>query len=199
MIFTNTYAAPPINRREILRYAGIRNSTPELDELLQSCLDEIEGRITYRVCYGEFDLNTDGDLIDMGFATVRSSDLAKNLHNCEKIVLFAATVGVEMDRIIAKHTGRAPSRAVMLQAIGSERVESLCNLFNSEISQRCAEQGIKTHPRFSPGYGDLSLELQRDIFAVLECPKRIGASLNHSLLISPSKSVTAIIGMENKE
>jgi len=37
--------------------------------------------------------------------------------------------------------------------------------------------------------------MQRDIFAVLDCPRKIGLSLNGSLLMSPSKSVTAIIGI----
>ena len=50
-------------------------------------------------------------------------------------------------------------------------------------------------PGFSPGYGDLPLDLQREIFAALDCPKRIGVSLNESLLMSPSKSVSAIIGL----
>ena len=50
-------------------------------------------------------------------------------------------------------------------------------------------------PRFSPGYGDLPLSLQRDIFRVLDCPRKIGLTLNESLLMSPSKSVTAIVGL----
>ena len=54
-------------------------------------------------------------------------------------------------------------------------------------------------PRFSPGYGDLSLEMQRDIFRVLDCPRKIGLTLNESLLMSPSKSVTAIIGISGEE
>lgn len=52
-----------------------------------------------------------------------------------------------------------------------------------------------TRPRFSPGYGDLPINMQKDIFAALDCPRKIGLSLNESLLMSPSKSVTAIIGV----
>ena len=54
---------------------------------------------------------------------------------------------------------------------------------------------MQLRPRFSPGYGDLPLELQKDVFRVLDCPRKIGLSLNESLLMSPSKSVTAIIGI----
>ena len=53
-------------------------------------------------------------------------------------------------------------------------------------------------PRFSPGYGDLSLEVQKEIFSLLDCPRKIGVSLGDSLLMTPSKSVTAIIGYGTK-
>ena len=56
-------------------------------------------------------------------------------------------------------------------------------------------RGLPLSARFSAGYGDVPLELQRDIFALLDCPRRIGLTLNESLLMSPSKSVTAIVGI----
>ena len=59
--------------------------------------------------------------------------------------------------------------------------------------------GLHTRARFSPGYGDLKLSSQKDIFRVLDCSRKIGLSLNDSLLMSPSKSVTAIIGVSNIE
>jgi len=53
--------------------------------------------------------------------------------------------------------------------------------------------------RFSPGYRDLPLTLQREIFTLLEPSRRIGLSLNASLLMSPSKSVTAIVGITKND
>ena len=54
-------------------------------------------------------------------------------------------------------------------------------------------------PRFSPGYGDLPLALQADVFWALDCTSKIGVSLSESLIMSPQKSVTAIIGISEKE
>jgi cobalamin-dependent methionine synthase I len=54
-------------------------------------------------------------------------------------------------------------------------------------------------PRFSPGYGDLPLELQTNLFKVLDCQHFIGLTLNDSMLMSPSKSVTAIVGLRERE
>jgi cobalamin-dependent methionine synthase I len=37
--------------------------------------------------------------------------------------------------------------------------------------------------------------LQKDIFAALDCPRRIGLTLGEGMLMSPTKSVTALIGV----
>ena len=85
--------------------------------------------------------------------------------------------------------------SVCLQAIGAERIEALCNAFSLEMKNEYAKSGRSLRPRFSAGYGDLPLELQREIFNALGCERRIGLTLNDSLIMSPSKSVTAIIGI----
>ena len=84
----------------------------------------------------------------------------------------------------------------MFQAIGAERIEALCDAFCDDISK---EYNIAIKPRFSPGYGDLPLECQKDIFAVISPEKHIGLTLTDSMLMSPSKSVTAIVGLGGKE
>ena len=83
----------------------------------------------------------------------------------------------------------------MLQALGSERVESLCNAFNKDIATKMSLENKTLAPRFSPGYGDLPLSLQTDIFKALNCTSKIGINLNSNLFMTPSKSVTAIIGI----
>ena len=134
-----------------------------------------------------------------GDTCVDSHDLAVALRGCERVVLFAATVGHTIDRLIARYGKIAPSRALLLQAIGAERVEALCNRFCDELAKEARARGLATRPRFSPGYGDLSLELQRELFRILDCPRRIGLSLNQSLLMSPTKSVTALVGLFPQE
>ena len=113
-------------------------------------------------------------------------------------VIFGATVGLEADRLIKRYSRLDTARAVMLQAIGAERIEALCDAFCADIEENVAERGLFTRPRFSPGYGDLPLEIQRDFVRVLDCRRKIGVTLNESLLMSPSKSVTAIIGLSDK-
>lgn len=187
MVYTKIYDAPPVDRREILRYAGIRAKAPAVEEVLDLCLAQIKDKLTYKVCYGEFPVFFKEDSIDLGFAETESTALRKHLIGCDRIIIFAATVGIEIDRMIARYASLSPTKSLLFQAIGAERIEALCDTFNSEYGGS----------RFSPGYGDLPLEFQKEIFSALDCPRKIGLSLNESMLMSPSKSVTAIIGVKN--
>lgn len=194
-IHVRAYPPPDVNRREILRYAQAGSGQPQILELMESCLEEVRGKLSYQVCSREFPVRHLDGRLDLGFAVTDSADLAKNLHGCDRLVLFGATVGIGLDRLIRRYSRLSPARALLLQAIGAERIESLCDCFNAEVTQRERASGRFTRPRSSPGYGDLPLEFQKDIFRVLDCPRSIGLTLNESLLMSPSKSVTAIIGI----
>ena len=185
-----SFAPPPVDRREILRYAGIREATAEISALLEECLRQAEPVLQYRVCCRRFPVIFEEDAIDLGFTRTGSRNLRKNLENCRSLWLFSATVGLGMDRLIARYSRLSPAKGVLMQAIGTERVEALCDAFQGEI----AAQEKSIAPRFSPGYGDFPLDCQRDIFAALDCGS-IGLTLNSNLFMTPSKSVTAVIGV----
>ena len=194
-VITREYSAPAINRREILRYMGCKDSSRELESLIDRAISLCEVKLSYKVCYSEFPLEIIDRKCYLGFAEAESRDLAKCLSGCEKTLVFAATVGLEIDRLILRYGIIEPSLALCIQALGAERIEALCDTFCDEMKARFATEGKKMRPRFSAGYGDLPLSLQKEIFASLECEKRIGLTLNDSLLMSPTKSVTAIIGI----
>ena len=179
---------PPVNRREVFRYARAGNPSETENALLDQCLAELLPSLTYRTVWAEYPVIRDSEALDLIFARVNSSDLAKNLRGCNRIVLFAATVGIAPDRLAQKYSRISPVKALFLESVGNERIEALCDLFCGEFEN--------TRPRFSPGYGDLPLDLQREILSVLECPRKIGLTLNESLLMTPSKSVTAIMGIK---
>lgn len=199
MVFQKFYNEPPVNKKEVLRYAGCRGAVPEnIDALANDCMKECKSSLSYRICYTECPVIFSEETIDFGFAKVKSADLFKNLNGCSSAVIFAATIGLNMDRLISKYSKVSPSRSLVFQALGAERVEALCDLFNEEIKKEALENGFLTCPRFSPGYGDLPLAFQMDIFRILDCERKIGVTLGENLLMSPSKSVTAIIGKKKK-
>lgn len=188
-----SFPLPPVNRREVLRYAGAKAETRDLTLLLEDVLAEAEPVLSGTVCWQEFPLIHRDDLLDLGFSQTSSESLKRNLTGCDRVILFGATLGLGLDRLIARYSRISPSRALMLQAIGAERVEALCDVFCDHIGMLYPD--LHQRPRFSPGYGDFPLHLQTDIFRVLDCSRKIGLTLNQSLLMSPSKSVTAIIGL----
>ncbi len=198
-VYTKVFDSPPINRKEILRYAGAKESFLETEQLLDICLSEVIDKLTYKVCYAHFPLSFCDECTDLSFMRVNSSALRKNLKDCSSFVLFASTIGIELDRLISRYGRISPSKALMMQAIGAERIESLCDAFNNMVTDEARKMGKSTALRFSPGYGDFPLEVQKDFFRVLDPYRKIGLSLNDSLLMSPSKSVTAIIGISDKE
>ena len=193
-VFVKNYAAPPLDEKEVLRYAGHRGElSAQMQTALNECVKESENAFSYRVCY----------------LTVDAADLEKKWGKCGALfrnrmqgaryaILFAATVGLGIDRLILQKESVSPTQALFMQALGAERIESLCNCFCEEIKTESEKRGYYTGARFSAGYGDLPLEVQRDIFSVLDCDKYIGVSLNGSLVMSPSKSVTAFVGILNE-
>jgi len=214
-VLTRTYGGvsgnpvPPFDLGEILRYAGVKGKDiPEnenltgkddLERICEECIREVEGKFSYRVCFSEYEVNKCEEGLDLGFAVTTSEALIKHLEPCDRVVVFGATIGLEIDRLIARYAKISPVKSLFFQAIGAERIEALCDLYNDEIRKEKEAEGRGLVFRFSPGYGDLPLALQREIFSALDCPRKIGLTLNESLLMSPSKSVTAIIGVKRKE
>ena len=188
------YETVGVNVREIYRYAGVQKVSLQDEELVEKCLQEAEGAFHFRVCYAVFPVQVAGDVVEFEFAKTTSKHLAKHLKNCDQAIVFCATIGLDIDRLIAKYGVVSPAKALTFQAIGAERIESLCELFYEEM--RAKYNNLK--PRFSPGYGDLDLAFQSDIFSALDCAKKVGVTLTDTLLMSPSKSVTAIMGISNQ-
>ena len=194
VVLTREFPLPPLRRKEILRYMGCKDEDGQTAKLIDEALSLCEGILTPRVCFAEFDINEENGSLDLGFAVTNSRDLAKNLCGCKKAIVFCATVGHGIDRLISRNSRLSPSVALCLQSIGAEAIEAVCGEFCEYLE---VEYGYSLRPRFSAGYGDLPLMLQKDIFRTLGCEKRIGVTLNESLLMSPTKSVSAIIGIES--
>ena len=194
-VLIKSYDEPLFCSKEILRYAGVKVSDDNILDVLNECVKEIENKLTYKVCYIKLPLSIDGKICDFGAFKVSSEKLALNLKNADDVIVFAATIGIEIDRLIAKYSHISTAKAVMFQAIGAERIEALCDAFCEDTSINLEAD---LSPRFSAGYGDLPLEIQKEIFGVLDCNRHIGLTLNESLVMSPTKSVTAFIGIKYK-
>ena len=184
--------------KEVARYLGYsRTVSPDQDVsgLMEKAADEMAAIMKPQAVFEVFDL-TVGLESELSFADVslHSRDLSRNLAGCSKVALLAATLGPQVDALIRRHSSTDPVYASILQATGPMYIEELVDLVNEEIKKIAASQGLKTKPRYSPGYGDVSLEVQKDFFRLLPCT-RIGLTLMDTLIMAPEKSVTAFVGL----
>ena len=186
------------NDRELLRYLGCKNGTvpdQNLTDLIAQCKQELEQAASPRVIWREYPLCIQDHSIDMTCLQTQSKSLERNLKDCERVLLFAATLGSRVDVLLHRYNMIQMSKAVVMQAASVAMLETFCDEQNQKLKEEYEEKGWYLRPRFSPGYGDFSLECQRQIAPALELNKRIGVTLTDSLLMAPSKSVTAVIGV----
>ena len=192
-----TYTLPPIDIRAVCLYAGVKKASSSDNNLILSCIGEYQNSAN-KVCYAIYDIKVDGSEVTFPFASVTSKSLSQRLKGCHKAVVFAGTIGIEIDRLIKKYSVLSPSKAVIFQAIGAERVESLLDAFCLELQSLAKNNGGDITARFSPGYGDLPLDFQRQIFTAINPQKHVGIYVTDSFIMTPSKSVTAIVGVSTK-
>ncbi len=191
---------------EVYRYLGFHGikPSPEITGMIQECLEKLQEvsapRSFYLYAPLERIVKTEEASPVLSFAgiEVQSKGLAKNLDGCQEVCLLAATIGPGVDLLIRRAQVSAMSKAVVYQAAGAAMIEAYVDSLNEQIRQEARARGLYLRPRFSPGYGDFSLAHQSDFARVLQMQKTCGITLGSSLLMTPSKSVTAVIGLSEQ-
>ena len=185
-----------INVEEALRYLGAGDADDALRRAMADTAQALESRITPRWTWRVFPLEKEPFCLQ-GTDVALPGNLARRmLADCRQVVLMACTLGVEFDRLMRAAQARDMARAVMLDACGSALVEAGCDATEKEIAGRMP--GLYLTDRFSPGYGDLPLTVQRSLCAALDVTRRLGVSLTDTCLMNPQKTVTAIIGLADQ-
>ena len=187
-----------MNTKEILRYLGYgrHEAKEQVLVLIEACVRELERAAVPKSIYKEYPLSFYGEEgIDCCAFQTCSKALKKNLKDCQSVLLFGATLGTGVDLLLHRYNRLQMSKAVVLQAAAAAMLEDYCDQMNEELEKKYEEKGLYLRPRFSPGYGDFSLECQPALLGCLEAGKRIGITLPDSLLMAPTKSVTAVIGI----
>ena len=177
-----------INRAEVLQYLGWRGSEipPEVNAQLDGCLQETLTLASPRVVWRLLPVLPGGLRV--------GDDIQALLSESTQCVLLAATLGNALETAIRRAQVRGLTRALMLDCCGSAAIESVCDAAEAEIRAAVGE-GKHLTDRFSPGYGDLPLSVQPLLLDILDAPRRIGLTLTPTGIMTPRKSVTAILGI----
>jgi hypothetical protein len=188
-----------LNVDEALRYLGAGTGAPpslrqEAGEVAKKLTAALRPRYAYRV----FPLERTGDDFSlMGSGVALTGRSAKTmLAQCHRAALLACTLGPQFDAMLRTEQARDMGRAVILDACGGAWVEAGCDEAERELREKLP--GLYLTDRFSPGYGDLPLDLQPAILKALDAQRRLGIHLSESLLMNPVKSVTAVIGVSSR-
>ena len=182
-----------LNVNEILKYLGFRGQelTEEIAAQIRRCTDEVLAAATPRLTYRHAPLE-DGAVLGVTFA---GNDIPRMLEPCEEVVLFGATLGPGVERLMMRYEVVNAADSVIMDACASTAIENICNNFESDMRSAVEAEGRYLTDRFSPGYGDLPIAEQPKIFALLDMTRRIGVSLTPTPIMVPRKSVTAIMGI----
>lgn len=176
-----------IDRGEAVRYLG--NSGVEMNSTMEGILDICEEKILAtakpKYLYKTVALENSGLLV--------GNSISNHLENCQNAVILCATLGADIDKLIRTAQITDMAQAVVIDSMSSVAVEQICNKVEELIIAE--NPTLFTTWRFSPGYGDYPIELQSDFLRILDAPRKIGLCTNNNSILTPTKSVTAIIGL----
>lgn len=184
IVYKNDFILPPVDEAEALRYAGVKTGNETTRALLSEAVSLLLPVLSPAVVAAEVTLKEKDGVLYLSDLPVSSQSILRHAKETDTAYLFAATVGIGADRCIRRYASLSPALSLMLSAVATERVEALCDAF-------CLSLGEKTL-RVSPGYADIPLLLNQDILRLLDARRRLGITLTESLLMTPTKSVTAI-------
>lgn len=187
-----------IDKKEVLRYMGQFKGEAEpnimavIDRVIEEFINGANPKYVWRI----YPIKVTEQSVYIEESVFSSRRLAAHLLGCEKAAVLAATLGTSADSIIRRSWTYGAVNASAAQAVGAAMIEAVCDEACIKIER---ETGLFAKPRFSPGYGDFDLMHQREMLDLCDAVKRAGITLSDSLMMIPTKSVTAIVGLTREK
>lgn len=188
-----------INKFEALGYMGVKGGKT-LD--LMSEMSEIEKELlslySPMYCYKKYSISfcKEGISLDGTSINLCGEDIKNHLLSCNEIILMACTISFKVDKYIKLLQLTDMKKALMADSLASALIEQVCDLSELEIKKLYPNASMTT--RYSPGYGDFDILMQKSLSDLLNTQKNIGLFVNESYMMVPSKSVIAVIGLKNQ-
>ena len=177
---------PHVRRAEMLRYArcgdgvGVEKEAEQAQRLVDDLIRPAAAAVV-------FDIKRDGEKLFVADTELEGKSIKKLLAPCNKCVVMAITVGFELDMKIAALGSSSPALSLLADAAASSAVEDACDACCESID---SELGVKLTPRFSPGYGDLPMNIQPALLTLTNARRDLGLTVGSGCMLSPIKSAT---------
>jgi hypothetical protein len=196
-----------VNEKEVLRYLEYKGQyiSDNLKNNIDECIKITKEKINPRYILGVYPILRENDSTCYNKIAIKGSDLrlkSKDLYNilkdCEECIIISATLGIEIEKEIRKYSYCELSKSIIMDACATTAIEEVCDAVQSNIEKELNKKGKYITMRYSPGYGDLPLELNKEILNLLSAQNKIGLTINDSGIMIPRKSVVAIMGITHK-
>ena len=161
-------------------------------ELLEKCRKRFKETVSYRCACIRIPVDlSEENVCKFDFAQVHSKNLYRNLQGCKEVFVLAVTTGIAVDRLLARLNITSQAEHFVTDGLSSAAIESFCDYVSDILSEN-----LKCASRFSAGYGDFSIEFQKPLLERLSAAETLGITLNSAYLMTPVKSITAIMGIK---
>ena len=179
------------DRREIARYLGYKGAAlrPEVEAYADRCEEELDQVVVPRSISRR---------LPVALLPGESRELKHHLRHCREAVLYAVTLGAETDRLLRRWSAQTMAKAAVGQAVCAVWLDDLCASLCANLARNLGQGEYLTAP-FSPGYGDWALSAQHPVLELLGAHKRIGLTLTGGGMLVPEKSITAVVGISDRE
>ena len=185
------------NKKEALRYFRAQPGDAQAEAAVDVAYQKLKNELQPRYTVKKFECKAEEDSVRLDNGTVfHSQALARYVGAAKELFLFGATLGSRVDVALRRMAMTSVAEAGAGQAVAAALIETYCDDCCGEL-QKQLPNNQKLKWRFSPGYGDWSLEEQKILFPVLDCAHSIGLTLTDSCMMAPVKSVTAVIAIED--
>ena len=188
-----------IDKKEVLRYLGYRGQdiNEELKEKTESmiklCLEKASPLYGYRLF--ETVENETGIALKGTDVILKGESIKRRLKEAKMCAVMAVTLGAEIERQLFSLQHSDMPGAVIFNAACTALTEEVADRCCDLIKEEAESKGLNTGTRYSPGYGDFTVEQQRDVLSLLDAQRKLGITLTDSFLMVPRKSVTAVVGL----
>ena len=190
-----------IDKTEVLRYMGHKGQSIDdnLNMQIERNIDLCHKISSPRWTYGYFDIDFAPDSVcikDSGIV-LKGHDIYDHLFGARKCVIMAVTLGMELEKRLLQLERTSMTDALILDCAANVYAENVAEYVQSIITKELKDK--HTNYRYSPGYGDFAIETQNSLIPLLQCEKRIGLTVTPSSIMIPRKSITAVMGVFDKE
>ncbi len=192
-----------IDRNEVLRYLGYRKQliTASLNALIDELIEETQEIVRPKATYQQFAIELGEEEVILAGTSVKLSgqNIINHLKDSDYCIVLATTLGWEIEQKINYYKRFDLTKSLVLDVCASVAIEGYTDAVEAQIRELALDQDYGITYRYSPGYGDFPIASQSILIRLLEADKRIGLTVTEDSILLPRKSITAIIGLQDKE